>query len=41
VYRLLQFQKRSQYFFSADDETPSVAPVRVNNPDRSPLTING
>jgi hypothetical protein len=25
----------------ANDETPSVAVVRVNNPDRSPLSIDG
>jgi hypothetical protein len=40
VYRPLQFQKRSQYFFDADDETLSVA-LRVHNPDRSPLRTNG
>jgi hypothetical protein len=32
VYRPFQFNKRSQYFFDADDETLSVA-MRVNNPD--------
>jgi hypothetical protein len=32
VNRPFQFQKRSQYFFGADDETLSVA-MRVHNPD--------
>jgi hypothetical protein len=36
--RPFQFQKRSQYFFGADDETLSVA-IRVHNPDRSAFKI--
>jgi hypothetical protein len=36
--RPLQFQKRSQYFFGANDETLSVA-MRVHDPDRSPFNI--
>jgi len=39
VYRPLQFQKRSQLFICANDETLSV-PMRVHNPDRSPVGIN-
>jgi hypothetical protein len=38
VYRPLQFQKRSQLFISAHDETLSVV-MRVNNPHRSPFKI--
>jgi hypothetical protein len=37
VNRPFQLNKRSQYFFGADDETLPVA-MRVNNPDRSPLS---
>jgi hypothetical protein len=37
VYRPFQFQKRSQQFVRADDKTPSVVAVRVNNPDRFAL----
>jgi hypothetical protein len=40
VYRPFQFQKRGQHFICTHDETLSVA-VRVNNPNRSPLEING
>ena len=40
VYRRFQFQKRSQYFIGADDETFSIA-MRVNNPDGSPFAIRG
>jgi hypothetical protein len=36
-----QFEKRAQLFIRMDNEPLSVAAVRVNNPDRSPLTING
>jgi len=36
-----QFQKRSQLFIGVYNETLSVIAVRINNPDRSPLTING
>jgi hypothetical protein len=35
VYRRFQFQKRSQDFIGANDETPSVA-VCVHNPDCAP-----
>jgi hypothetical protein len=38
VNRPFQFQKRSQYFFGADNETFSGA-MRVNDPDRSPFAI--
>lgn len=38
MYRPFQFQKHSQYFFGADDETLSVA-MRVHNPDRSAFEI--
>jgi len=40
VYRPLQFQKRRQLFVSAHNESLSV-PMRVGNPDRSPLLIDG
>jgi hypothetical protein len=40
VNRPFQFDKRSQYFIGADDETLSVA-MRVNDPDCSPFRING
>jgi hypothetical protein len=40
MYRPFQFQKRSQLFIGTHDETLSVA-MRVHNPDRSPLGING
>jgi hypothetical protein len=40
VYRSLQFDKRSQLFIGAHDETVSVE-MRVYNPDRSALGING
>jgi hypothetical protein len=35
-----QFHKRSQYFIRVHNVTLSVA-MRVSNPDRSPLRING
>jgi hypothetical protein len=35
-----QFKKRGQLFISAHNETLSVVPVRVCNPDRSPVGIN-
>ena len=34
-YRRLQLQKRSQHFIGVHNETPSVAAMRVCNPDRS------
>jgi hypothetical protein len=40
VYRSLQFRERSQLFILAHDKTLSVAAMRVNDPDRSPLTTN-
>jgi hypothetical protein len=39
VYRLLQFQKRSQYFVGPHDETLAVS-VRVNNPDGSRVRVD-
>jgi hypothetical protein len=40
VYRRLQFQKRSQLFIRANNETLPVA-MRVHNPDCSPARIDG
>jgi len=40
VNRPFQFHKRSQLFICAHDETVSVA-MRVNDPDRLPLKIDG
>src|SRR6476646_6029776 len=39
VYGSLQFFKRSQNFFGAYDEAPSVS-ARIHNPDRSPFAIH-
>jgi hypothetical protein len=39
--RGFQFQKRGQHFIGVHNETLSIVAVRVNNPDRSPLTVNG
>jgi len=39
--RRFQFHKRSQLFFGSRNETLSVVAMRVNNPDCSPLGING
>jgi hypothetical protein len=39
--RPFQFQKRSQLFVRTHNKAPSVATVRVSNPNRSPLGING
>jgi hypothetical protein len=36
-----QFNKRAEHFVGMNNEAPSVAAVRVNNPDRAPLRING
>jgi hypothetical protein len=36
-----QFEKRGPLFIRADNKTVSVAAMRVSNPDRSSLTING
>ena len=41
VNRPFQFQKRRQLFIRAHNETLSIAAMRVSNPDRSPLGING
>jgi len=41
VYRPLQFEKCSQSFIRAHDVTRSVAAMRVNNPDCSPMKIQG
>jgi hypothetical protein len=38
--RRFQFEKRRQQFFGTHNETLSVAPMRVSNPDRSPVGIN-
>jgi hypothetical protein len=35
-----QFQKRSQFFIRADNETLFVVAMRVCTPDRSPFTIH-
>jgi hypothetical protein len=37
--RRLEFQKRSQLFIRSHNETLSVAAMRVNNPDCSPVGI--
>jgi hypothetical protein len=37
--RRFEFQKRRQYFIGVHNEPLSVAAMRVNNPNRSPLTI--
>jgi len=37
--RRFQFNKRSQPFISAHNETPSVAAMSVSNPDCSPFEI--
>ena len=35
------FNKRAEFFVGVHDEPLSVAAMRVNNPDRSPLRIHG
>jgi hypothetical protein len=37
----LKFNKGAEFFVGVHNKPPSVVAVRVNNPDRSPLTING
>jgi len=37
----IQFHKRNQLLAGAHNETPSIAAMRVNNPDCSPLRIDG
>jgi hypothetical protein len=39
--RRFQFHERGQLFFGSRNETLSVVAMRVNNPDCSPLRING
>jgi hypothetical protein len=39
--RPFQFQKRSQLIVCVRDEALAVVAMRDNNPDRSPLRING
>ncbi len=39
--RRFEFQERSQLLIRAHNETLSVAAMRINNPNRSPLRING
>jgi len=39
--RLLQFKKRSQLFIGTHNEALSVAAMRVSNPDRLPVGIDG
>jgi hypothetical protein len=38
---LLKFKKRSQLFIRTHNKTLPVAAMRINNPDRSPLSIDG
>jgi hypothetical protein len=38
--RRFEFHKRSQLFICVHNETLSVVPVCVGNPDRSPVGIN-
>jgi hypothetical protein len=40
VNRPLQFNKRSQLFVGAHNETLSAVSVRITNPDRPPARIN-
>jgi hypothetical protein len=39
--RRFQFQKRSQYFIGVHNEPLVIVPMRISNPDRSPVGING
>jgi len=41
THRPLQFQKRGQLLIRTHNETLSVVVMRVNNPDYSPLRIEG
>ena len=36
----LKFNKRAEYFVGMRNKAPSVAPVRVNNPDRLTVGID-
>jgi hypothetical protein len=38
---MFKFDKRAELFVGAHNKAPSVVAVRVKNPDRSPLRING
>jgi hypothetical protein len=38
--RRFEFERCSQLFISTHNETLSVAAMRVNNPERSPVAIN-
>jgi hypothetical protein len=39
--RQFQFQKRRQLFIGVHNKTLPIFAMRVNNPDRSPVRING
>ena len=41
VHRPFAFQQCRQDFIGTHNEAPSVVAVRINNPDCSPLRING
>jgi hypothetical protein len=41
VNRQFHFQKCGQLFIRTHNVTLSIAPVRINNPDCSPVGING
>jgi hypothetical protein len=38
---MLEIEKRGELFIGTHNETLSVVAVRVHNPDRSPVGING
>jgi hypothetical protein len=39
--RPFKLDKRSQLFIRTHNEAPSIAAMRVSNPDRSPVGIHG
>jgi hypothetical protein len=39
--RRFEFQKRCQLFIRTHNEALTVAAMRVNNPDRSPVAVDG
>jgi hypothetical protein len=41
VNRRFEFKKRSQLFIRTHNDTLSIAPMSVSNPDRVRLTIDG
>jgi hypothetical protein len=41
VNRSFQFHKRGQFFIGPHNVTLSIVPMRVSNPDCSPLRIDG